>query len=146
MNAADRFADFDALRDQKPTRWTPQIGDRFTSPTEYPWHDGEEKAVHLFVSRWEVVNVKPNGFDYKLVETLSETGRPAWSTIQPPHAGSMAYFAVDDYIALGKISDVEVDHEEEHSQTCEAKPEHSWRDCPSFGWDESGIYTKEGNR
>lgn len=34
-----------------------------------------------------------------------------------------------------------VDHEEEHSAWCEGEP-HRWTQCPSFGWDDHGMFTK----
>lgn len=38
---------------------------------------------------------------------------------------------------------VELDHEAEHAQVCEHKPEHAWVNCPCYGWDSEGLFIKD---
>jgi Domain of unknown function (DUF4314) len=51
--------------------------------------------------------------------------------------------AFGDVISKEEEGYDERDRSVAHAQVCERRPEHSWRGCPDYGWDEHGIYLRE---
>jgi hypothetical protein len=81
-----------------------QPGTRFTHRHERRYtEDGERRTFSQTVLA-EVVSTDAGGFEWRVVEVVSETDRPGFDRSSRPTGGTMAWFGWDAAVARGDVA------------------------------------------